>query len=86
MTVRLAEEGVEFGANFGEFMGGGGTFSLGTPLAPIEALNLIGQNRAGRRAGDEHFERVILDLGRRRISKQGAAKHQAGLNVVCRRT
>lgn len=53
-------------------------FALGPPFAPIQALDLIGQNRAWTRAGNHHFEGIILDLRRHRATDQ-----QTRLRIIC---
>jgi len=74
----LTYERPNFGANFGQFGGRYHPFPLGPPFAPIEALDLICQNRAQTRATKDHLEGIILDLRRHR-----AADHEARLGV-CR--
>jgi len=47
------------------------------PLPPIDTFDLICQNRARTRAGYQHLEGIILDLGR-----HGTTDHQTRLGVI----
>src|SRR6266480_1163251 len=67
-----------FGAHFRKLGHRYDPFALGSPLAPIQALDLICQNRAWTRPGNHHFKGIVLDLRRHR-----AADHQTGLRVIC---
>src|SRR6266513_430168 len=67
-----------FGAHFRKLGHRYDPFALGSPFAPIQALDLICQNRAWTRPGNHHFKGIVLDLRRHR-----AADHQTGLRVIC---
>jgi len=58
----LADQCPNFGAHVSQFGGRNHPFSSSAPFPPIEALNLISENRARTCTRNAYFERIILDL------------------------
>ena len=62
VASKLADQCPNFGAHFSQFSGRYRPFTSGAPFPPIEAFNLISENRAGTCTGDAYLEGIILDL------------------------
>lgn len=65
-------QGPNFGAHFLQLHRRHRPFVFCAPFPPIEAFDLICQNRARTRTGNHHLERIILDL-----RGHGATNHHA---------
>ena len=72
-----AEEGAEFGFDFGQRGLGDGAFVLGAAGAPAEAFDLVGEDRAWWGAGDQDLEGVAFYF-----RGHWAAEHHAARAVV----
>ena len=71
------DEGANFGTNLGQYRLGDTTLTGGSARAPVEALDLIGENRSRRSFRDDDFKRVALEL-----RGHGATDHHTGLAVI----
>src|SRR5437879_3936723 len=74
------QERFDLGPDVGQDLRGYGALADGSPGAPVQALELVGENDAWRGLGDHDFEDVAFDPGRHRT-----ADHHAANGVVPRR-